>query len=196
MSFRERCNFLQADCDVVERRFPFDEVRQNRFICVTHRTFHLCNGGKSCLPIQCKDEGYYCAKSKLSCTNALQQPVVVLEDHFGTGARKEQEKEEEQLLCVLLSKLRDSVCVEFSEKQILDFHRVLKMVYSQFSTTNYDTLTNLLIYTLGSIFRVDLKKAYFRQNRGNKFRYTVRGNKKLNMIYRVFKNHDLLFSKD
>lgn len=122
--------------------------------------------------------------------------MVVLEDHFGTGARKEQEKEEEQLLCVLLSKLRDSVCVEFSEKQILDFHRVLKMVYSQFSTTNYDTLTNLLIYTLGSIFRVDLKKAYFRQNRGNKFRYTVRGNKKLNMIYRVFKNHDLLFSKD
>lgn len=34
--------------------------------CVTHKTFHVCNGGTTCIPVQYPDEGYYCAKSKLS----------------------------------------------------------------------------------------------------------------------------------
>lgn len=45
---------------------PFSSPDQRVIVCITHKTFHVCNGGDTCVPVQCPDEGYYCAKSKLS----------------------------------------------------------------------------------------------------------------------------------
>ena len=211
MLSRKRCDFHEPTCEIIQRPFPFDDDDQRRFICITHRTFHLCNGGQSCVPVECPDEGSYCAKTRLSLKEDLRHgetnfyyTVPDYRSAATTGKKKKPgdtgggcggDDEQDRLLSVFRAKLGETVTRKFTDVQIIEMHNMLVKIHAQFpATTDYETLTRLIIYTLEATCYLDqnqVKKDYF----GNslKKRRTIRCNKRLQMIYRVIKNHKLAF---
>lgn len=186
MYFKPRCNFSERDCYIIHRPFPWDVKEERRFLCVTHFTYHICNGGKSCLPIGTNnDETFYCTKTKLPLLDvSLNEPHIVKESRL--------DREQDQLLNVLRNTLQNTVTKSFTDDEILRMHRMLTKIQPQFANTvDYETLTRLLVYTLGAICVVPhrhmKKNIIIQTSRKNKKTNTIRTNKRCQTLYRILK---------
>lgn len=184
MYFKTRCNFLEKECCIIYRPFPWDTKEERRFLCVTHFTYHLCNGGKSCLPIEQNDKTFYCSKTRLPLSDIDLNKTYSIEVML--------DREQDQLLNILRNTLQNTVTKSFTDDEILQMHKMLTKVQPQFAqTVDYETLTRLFVYTLGALCVIP--RRYIKQNviiqssRKKKKTNTIRTNKRCQTLYRILK---------
>lgn len=197
-------------CQIVQSPFTRATGDDDRVVvCIPHKTFHVCRGGNTCIPVECPHEGFYCAKSKMALSNLQniddntslqnrQKEEATFysnnnnnngsnnnndkddgdEDYYSSGGvkkrkrrrwqrlrqrRKQQQQHDDtsqpKLLHMFMNKLRDSVDGSFTEKQILNMYGMVLHASRHFCKhIDYDTLTNMMIYTLESTQTLELTR--------------------------------------
>ena len=201
------CTMQTNECRVIPFTCSVVSESERLYRCIKHNTFHCCNDGTSCVPVEDVDNGVvFCNKTnRVLSTQTLETPEEQLKSIYiessnmsktsgkistgitQTTASAFSSEDEHHAMTFLARTLSENILREFDECELISSNKVIKRMKQLLKRNDFslEDMTLVKAFCHGLLLKGDIQLDEIR-NSGS-----VRKNRLQQTLARYFTNHDL-----